>query len=136
MRIERVAMLAALLAVPLGGAAVANGTNSNATSPGCPPGFVVRGDMSGHAVTVGPARGIGRIATTWAGYPAPAVVGAATVWVAGRGWAAPTLTAVMVVLVVRWLVPACATTPARSCSQPTSPATSPASSAWPTCTAL
>ena len=27
----------------LGGAAVASGTNSNATSPGCPPGFVVRG---------------------------------------------------------------------------------------------
>jgi len=27
----------------LGGAAVASGSNSNATSPGCPPGFVVRG---------------------------------------------------------------------------------------------
>jgi hypothetical protein len=27
----------------LGGAAVASGTDSNATSPGCPPGFVVRG---------------------------------------------------------------------------------------------
>ena len=52
-------------------------------------GFVLRGDMSGHAVTVGPARGPGRVVSTWAGYPAPAVVGAALVWTAGRGWAAP-----------------------------------------------
>ena len=52
-------------------------------------GFVLRGDMSGHAVTVGPARGPGRVLSTWAGYPAPAVVGAALVWAAGRGWAAP-----------------------------------------------
>jgi hypothetical protein len=66
-------------------------------------GFVLRGDMSGHAVTVGPSRGPGRVLTTWAGYPAPALVGAATVWVAGRGWAAPALTAVMVVLVVALL---------------------------------
>jgi hypothetical protein len=63
-------------------------------------GFVLRGDMSGHAVTVGPARGAGRALTTWAGYPAPALVGAATVWVAGRGWAAPTLTATLAVLLV------------------------------------
>src|SRR5699024_11568697 len=39
-------------------------------------GFVVSADMSGHAITVGPRRGVGRIASTWAGYPAPAVVGA------------------------------------------------------------
>ena len=63
-------------------------------------GFVVRGDMSGHAVTVGPARGAGRALTTWAGYPAPAVVGAATVWVAGRGWAAPALALALAVLLV------------------------------------
>ncbi|SDP29852.1 Peptidase M50B-like [Pedococcus dokdonensis] len=63
-------------------------------------GFVLRGDMSGHAVTVGPARGPGRVVTTWAGYPAPAVVGAGLVWTAGRGWAAPVLTVVLVV----WLV--------------------------------
>lgn len=63
-------------------------------------GFVLRGDMSGHAVTVGPARGPGRVFTTWAGYPAPAVVGAGLVWTAGRGWAAPVLTVVLVV----WLV--------------------------------
>ena len=63
-------------------------------------GFVLRGDMSGHAVTVGPARGAGRVVTTWAGYPAPAVVGAAMVWVAGRGWAAPVLTLVLAVLLI------------------------------------
>lgn len=63
-------------------------------------GFVLRGDMSGHAVTVGPARGPGRVATTWAGYPAPAVVGAALAWLAVRGWAAPVLAAVLVVLLV------------------------------------
>lgn len=58
-------------------------------------GFVLRGDMSGHAVTVGPASGPGRVVSTWAGYPAPAVVGAALVWAAGRGWAAPVLTALL-----------------------------------------
>jgi len=63
-------------------------------------GFVLRGDMSGHAVTVGPARGLGRVVSTWAGYPAPAVVGAALVWAAGRGWAAPVLT----VLLGVWLL--------------------------------
>jgi hypothetical protein len=63
-------------------------------------GFVLRGDMSGHAVTVGPARGVGRVVTTWAGYPAPAVVGAAMVWVAGRGWAAPVVTLAFGVLVL------------------------------------
>ena len=62
-------------------------------------GFVLRGDMSGHAVTVGPARGLGRSLTTWAGYPAPALVGAAAVWLAVHGWAAPVLTAVLAVLV-------------------------------------
>lgn len=54
-------------------------------------GFVLRSDMSGHAVTVGPARGAGVIATTWAGYPAPGVVGAGLVWLATSGWSAPTL---------------------------------------------
>lgn len=63
-------------------------------------GFVLRGDMSGHAVTVGPARGLGRVLSTWAGYPAPAVVGAAMVWVAGRGWAAPFIGGVLVVLLI------------------------------------
>jgi hypothetical protein len=63
-------------------------------------GFVLRGDMSGHAVTVGPARGLGRVLTTWAGYPAPAVVGAGLVWTAGRGWGAPVLSLVIVILLV------------------------------------
>jgi hypothetical protein len=63
-------------------------------------GFVLRGDMSGHAVTVGPARGPGRGVTTWAGYPAPAVVGTALVWAAGRGWAAPVTTALLGVWVL------------------------------------
>lgn len=62
-------------------------------------GFVLRGDMSGHAVTVGPARGVGRVATTWAGYPAPALVGAALAWLAVGGWSATVLTAVLAVLV-------------------------------------
>ena len=50
-------------------------------------GFVVRGDTSGHAVTVGKPRGPGLAFTTWAGYPAPAVVGAALVAAAVTGWA-------------------------------------------------
>ena len=63
-------------------------------------GFVVRGDLSGHAVTVGPSRGAGRVLTTWAGYPAPAVLGALMVWAAGRGWSAPMVSTGLVVLVV------------------------------------
>ncbi len=63
-------------------------------------GFVLRGDMSGHAVTRGPVRGLGRIASTWAGYPAPAILGAFMVWAATRGWAAPVVTGLLVVLVV------------------------------------
>lgn len=63
-------------------------------------GFVVRGDMSGHAVTVGPARGVGRVATTWAGYPAPALVGALMIWAAARGWSAPLLSGVLLALLV------------------------------------
>ena len=62
-------------------------------------GFVLRGDMSGHAVTRGPARGLGRIASTWAGYPVPALLGAAMVWAAGRGWSAPVITTLLVILV-------------------------------------
>lgn len=50
-------------------------------------GFVVRGDMSGHAVTVGRPRGFGLVATTWAGYPAPALVAWGLAWAAQSGWA-------------------------------------------------
>jgi hypothetical protein len=61
-------------------------------------GFVLRGDMSGHAVTRGPVRGPGRVASTWAGYPVPAILGAGMVWAAGRGWSAPLVTAGLAVL--------------------------------------
>lgn len=63
-------------------------------------GFVVRGDMSGHAVTVGPARGAGRVVTTWAGYPMPALVGSAMVVVAETGWGATLLTLTLMVLLL------------------------------------
>lgn len=63
-------------------------------------GLVLRSDMSGHAVTVGPQRGPGRVVTTWAGYPAPAVVGAGFVWTATSGWSAPVLGGLVVVLVL------------------------------------
>lgn len=63
-------------------------------------GFVVRGDMSGHAVTVGPARGFGRVATTWAGYPMPALVGLLMLWAATRGYAGAFLFACLVTLVL------------------------------------
>ncbi len=62
-------------------------------------GFVLRGDMSGHTVTVGRPTGAGVTAMTWAGYPAPALVGALLVWLGARGWAAPVLTVVLVGLV-------------------------------------
>ncbi len=61
-------------------------------------GFVLRGDMSGHAVTRGPVRGAGRVASTWAGYPMPALLGAAMVWAAERGWSAPLITAGLAIL--------------------------------------
>lgn len=63
-------------------------------------GFVLRGDMSGHAVTVGRQRGPGRVLSTWAGYPAPAIVGAALVWVAGVGWSATAIGVAIVVLLL------------------------------------
>jgi hypothetical protein len=63
-------------------------------------GFVVSADMSGHAVTVGPRRGLGRIASTWAGYPAPALVGAALVQISLHGWARTALFVVLAVLLL------------------------------------
>ena len=62
-------------------------------------GFVVSSDMSGHAVTVGPRRGAGRILSTWAGYPAPAVLGAASIQIALHGWSRTALFAAAFVLV-------------------------------------
>lgn len=63
-------------------------------------GFVLRADMSGHAVTVGKPRGLGLVVTTWAGYPAPALVAAAAVWLVTAGYAAPLLTAGLIALLV------------------------------------
>jgi hypothetical protein len=66
-------------------------------------GLVLRADMSGHAVTVGPARGVGRVLSTWAGYPAPALVGAVLVRAAGTGWS-PTLLGVAALVLLVSLV--------------------------------
>lgn len=63
-------------------------------------GFVVSADMSGHAVTVGPRRGFGRVASTWAGYPAPAIVGALLVQISLHGWSRTALFVALVVLVL------------------------------------
>lgn len=54
-------------------------------------GLVLRPDMSGHVVTVGRSRGAGRVLTTWAGYPAPALVGTGLVVASWAGWAPPVL---------------------------------------------
>lgn len=87
----RVARLGVTFVHELGHAVVGIGCGRKFT------GFVLRQDASGHAVTRGPTRGLGRVLTTWAGYPAPAIVGAALVWAALRGWAAPVLTAALLV---------------------------------------
>lgn len=63
-------------------------------------GFVVRADMSGHAVTVGKTRGFGLALTTWAGYPMPAAVALGLVWTAQTGWAPAVLLGVAVVCLV------------------------------------
>lgn len=63
-------------------------------------GFVVEKDLSGRAVTAGRTRGPGRIATTWAGYPAPAVLGALVVVAALGGLAGPVLVVSLLALVV------------------------------------
>lgn len=63
-------------------------------------GFVVSADMSGHAVTVGRSRGFGRVVSTWAGYPAPAIVGAVLTHIAFGGFSRTTLFAALVILMV------------------------------------
>lgn len=63
-------------------------------------GFVLRGDASGHAVTQGRPSGPGRVLTAWAGYPAPALVGAFVIASTLRGWAAPVITAGLVLTLV------------------------------------
>ncbi|SRR5690625_3854300 len=93
----RIARLGVTLVHELGHALVGLATGRTFT------GFVLRADMSGHAITRGRTRGPALVATTWAGYPAPAVVGALLVVAATRGWAAPVLTAVLVILLLSWV---------------------------------
>jgi hypothetical protein len=90
----RVARVAVTLVHELGHAVVGMAVGRRFT------GFVVRGDMSGHAVTSGPARGPGLALTTWAGYPAPALAGAGMVWLAVRGWSAPVVTVALGVVLL------------------------------------
>lgn len=63
-------------------------------------GFVVSGDMSGQAVTVGPTRGIGRVLSAWAGYPMPALIGALLVLLSLSPWPRTSLGVACAVLVV------------------------------------
>ncbi len=63
-------------------------------------GFTIGKDLSGAAVTSGPERGLGRVLTTWAGYPAPAVLGAGLVSAALHGWAGAVTAAGTVVLLL------------------------------------
>lgn len=60
-------------------------------------GFVLRPDMSGETITVGKTRGPALILSTWAGYPAPAIIGTTLVFAAERGWSAPVVAAAGVV---------------------------------------
>lgn len=60
-------------------------------------GFRVNTDMSGETVTAGRPSGPGRVVTTAAGYPMPALVGACLVAVGLHGWAG-------LVLLVSWAV--------------------------------
>ncbi|PWH07582.1 hypothetical protein DEO23_02840 [Brachybacterium endophyticum] len=63
-------------------------------------GFVVSPDMSGHAITVGRSQGIGRVASAWAGYPMPALLGALLIQVAFGGWASTALAVALVLLIL------------------------------------
>ena len=55
--------------------------------------------MSGHAVTKGKPTGPGRILTTWAGYPAPALLGAFLVVGALNGWSKAIVIVTIVALI-------------------------------------
>lgn len=104
----RVARLGVTLVHELGHAAVGVLAGRRFT------GFVLRGDASGHAVTHGRGSGPGLVATTWAGYPAPALLAAVIAVAVGRGWSPPTLAVLGLVLVValirvRSLLTACVT---------------------------
>lgn len=61
-------------------------------------GFVVGRDLGGHAVTSGKPTGPGRALTSWAGYPAPALLGLGLVAAALAGWGGAVLGVAIVVL--------------------------------------
>lgn len=63
-------------------------------------GFTVAADLSGQAVTSGRPTGLGRVATTWAGYPMPALIGAGFLTAALHGWAGAVLAVGLVLLLV------------------------------------
>lgn len=63
-------------------------------------GIRVQGDASGVTTTVGPARGAGRVATTFAGYPAPALTGAVMVSAVAAGHTRWVLVGVVAVVVL------------------------------------
>lgn len=63
-------------------------------------GFTVNPDMSGATTTSGATRGPGLVLTTLAGYPMPAVVGAAIVHAATGGYARGVLVGIAVVLLL------------------------------------
>ncbi|MGO1943229.1 M50 family metallopeptidase [Ancrocorticia sp.] len=63
-------------------------------------GFVINADMSGHTLTTGKPRGIGLTLTMFAGYPMPAIIGAAMLFAALNGRAGLVLVVAFVLMLV------------------------------------
>lgn len=63
-------------------------------------GIVIRPDLSGHAVTKGKPEGLGRVLTSWVGYPAPAALGAVLIWASLRGWSSTLLALALLSLLI------------------------------------
>ncbi|MEV7974265.1 M50 family metallopeptidase [Cellulomonas sp. NPDC089187] len=61
-------------------------------------GVRLHSDTSGLTVSVGKPRGPGMVATAFAGYPGPAVLGLAAAWLLGRGYAVGLLWALLLAL--------------------------------------
>ncbi|MDT0167306.1 M50 family metallopeptidase [Actinotalea sp. AC32] len=61
-------------------------------------GIRLHSDTSGLTVSVGRPRGPGMVATAFAGYPAPAVLGLGAAWLLGRGYAVGVLWVLLVAL--------------------------------------
>ncbi|WP_240494052.1 M50 family metallopeptidase [Actinomyces gaoshouyii] len=66
-------------------------------------GFTVDAGLGGRAITSGRSRGPGRIATVWAGYPMPALIGCLLVQAALGGWAGPILTLALIAELVLFI---------------------------------